>query len=283
MKSVTVTLLGGMGNQMFQYALGRTLSVRTGLPLVVDRSMLRMRTPAQPARDYALGCFRLSPHRVRDLPFFAARYRSDVLRRFASIQFIDEQSLQFQPEVLQVNGPCQLQGYWQSERYFESIAAQLREDFTLLPPQGVRSAAYEARIRGTKSVAVNFRRKDFVGSSYHGTCSEQYYAAALDLVVEWIGRDIEIFVFSDEIEWCRQNVRYPFPVTFVDLEGQESDYELMRLMSACRALIGANSSFSWWSGWLNSHPDKLVIAPRKWYQAPGVVSDLPDSPWLIAL
>jgi hypothetical protein len=196
---------------------------------------------------------------------------------------IKERDLQFHPEVLQVSGPCQLVGYWQSERYFESIAGQLREDFTFLPPQDARSVECESRIRRVKSVGLNFRRTDFVGSSTFDTCSEDYYAAALELVVTQLGRDVELFVFSDDIDWCRHNVRYSFPTTYVDWEGMDHTGEDLRLMSACRALIMANSSFSWWAGWLNPRPDKVMVAPRQWFRAPGKVSDLPKSSWLIAI
>ncbi|SRR5579871_584217 len=287
MQSITVTLLGGLGNQMFQYALGRAHSLRTGLPLVLDRSRLEMTMLLEPQREYELDCFRLSG-RERFWP----TWLNDFTKRFSEWRiemgadpepFIAERTLGFDPAVLEMRGPCRLQGFWQSERYFESIAPQLREDFTFRRRPGRRAAAYLDRIRQANSVAVNFRRKDFVESSWHGVCSSEYYEAALQLVVERLGRNIELFIVSDEIEWCRENVKFPFPTTFVDLERQEPDYELMRLMSECRALIGANSTFSWWSGWMNPRAGKIVIAPRQWFAKPEAVSDLPNSPWLTAI
>ena len=288
MKSVVVTLLGGLGNQMFQYAMGRALSIRLALPLVLDISMLRFRTNAYTPRDYELGCFRLSGQRLRDTPVWFFRARNTVGRWLVSqgidsTRFITEQSLQFDPEMLQVNGPCHLQGHWLCERYFESIAAQLREDFAFLPAPPARSLEYESQIRGVKSVGAHFRRGDFTDRPFPGQCSEDYYRSALEMVASRLGGDLELFVFSDDIDWCRQNVRHPLPTTFVDLRGIAPPFEELRLMSACRAFVMANSTFSWWAGWLNPRPDKVVIAPRHWIQVPGYVCELPNSPWLTAI
>ncbi len=272
---------------MFQYAIGRALSIRLGLPLVLDISMYRKRLGRVP-RSYELWRFRLSGQRVRDQPFLLGRVRNRLTRisdacGIGWIQFVKERGLQFHPEVLDVKGSCQLIGYWQSERYFESIAGQLREDFTFVTPLDARSAEYESRIRRVKSVALQFRRSDFVGNSTFDICGEDYYSAALELVMAQIGRDIELFVFSDDIDWCRNNVRYSFPTTYVNWERMDSTGEDLRLMSACRALVMANSSFGWWAGWLNSRPDKLAVGPRRWFGRSDWVSELPRSPWLIAI
>jgi Glycosyl transferase family 11 len=283
-KAVEVVLDGRLGNQMFQYALGRSLSLRLGLPLVLHTSELSLGLPD----PFDLPCFRLSNHQVRNWPVSLFHARTRWLSRFASwgigaTHVVQEASLQFSPDVLSVDGPCLLAGYWQSERYFDSISEQLREDFKFRIAGDADSAEYESRIRSVKSVGVHFRRREYVGHPFHGTCSEEYYRAALDLVVSRLGHDVEVFVFSDDIDWCRHNVRYPLPTTYVDRERMERPYEDLRLMSSCRALIMANSSFSWWAGWLNPGPDKLVVAPKRWFQAPGAVSDLPLSPWLVAI
>ena len=291
MKSVTITLLGGLGNQMFQYAIGRALSIRLGLPLVLDLSMLRLRTDAYIARDYELGCFRLSGQRVRDLPVWLARAGTNVSRwlvsqGISSVQHIQERGVQFQPEVLEVRGACRLEGYWQSECYFAPVSKQLRADFTILPAPDPRSVECAARIRDVASVGLHVRRGDYLThpncAAFHSVCPKDYYDAALQHVLERLGPAVELFVFSDDMEWTRENIRYPLPTTYVDWNAT-CGYEDLRLMSACRALIMANSTFSWWGGWLNPRPDRLVIAPRQWFQAPGYVSELPNSPWVIAL
>lgn len=285
-RAVEVVTGAGLGNEMFQYALGRTLAIRMQRPLVLDISMLYL----EPDWGFDLPCFRLGEQRVRDAPFMS-RARMKLLRKLASyglevMHVVNESGLAFAPEILQIDRPCVLDGYWQSERYFESISERLREEFTIIQPQDQRSSDCQRRILETKSIGLHVRRGDYVTipfhNDFHGTCSKQYYDAAIKLVMARLGPNAELFVFSDDMMWSRENIRYPLPTTYVDWN-QDRCYEDLRLMSSCHAMIIANSTFSWWGGWLNPRPDKLVIAPRNWYRAPGVASDLPKSSWLMAI
>jgi hypothetical protein len=286
-KAVEVVPNGGLGNQMFQYALGGCMSIRLGLPLVLHISESSVGWPD----PFDLPCFRLSNHQVRNWPVSLFHSRMRWLSRLASwgigaTRVVEEVSLQFSPDVLGVDGPSLLAGSWQSERYFDSISDQLREDFMIVTAQDARSAECQTRIRGVKSIGLHVRRGDYVTlpacNAFHGTCSKDYYDAALRLILSRLDQDVELFVFSNDMKWARENIQYALPTTYVDWN-QDRSYEDMRLMSSCRALIMANSSFSWWAGWLNARPDKLVVAPRQWYRAPGAVSDLPLSPWLVAI
>ena len=286
-RAIKVLIDTGLGNQMFQYALGRSLSLRQRRPLILDTSLLSQ----EPDWGFDLRHFRLGQQRVRNWPFLPWIIRVKLLRVLASpvmevVGWINEPRLQFSPEVLETDQPCILNGYWQSERYFDSISDKLREDFTIVTAQDARSAECQRRIRSVKSIGLHVRRGDYVTvpscNAFHGTCSKDYYDAALRLILPRLGRDVELFVFSDDMKWARENIQYAPPTTYVDWN-QDRSYEDMRLMSSCRALIMANSSFSWWAGWLNARPDKLVVAPRQWYRAPGAVSDLPLSPWLVAI
>jgi len=194
--------------------------------------------------------------------------------------------LEFTRETLEIQRPCVLDGFFQSELYFSDIADRLREDFTIVAEQDARSTECERRIRKANSIALHVRRGDYITdpvcSLFHGTCPKKYYDDALDLVLSRIGRDAELFVFSDDMEWCREIIRYPLPTTYVDWNADRS-FEDMRLMRACTAQIIANSTFSWWAAWLNPRPGKVVVAPRRWYLQPEVPCDLPKAPWLTAI
>jgi hypothetical protein len=286
-RAIEVYMGLGLGNQMFQYAIGRALSIRVDRPLVLDIP-IQFRSAGW---GFDLRYFRLGQQRVRYLPRPLRRTRIGILAglRSAGIElthFVDEPSLEFCSEALQVRKPCILSGFWQSERYFESISRQLRDEFTIVREQDPRSTECQARIRGANSIGLHVRRGDYLvapgAEDYHGTCSKEYYDAALKLVLARFGAHAELFVFSDDMAWARENIRYAIPTTYVDWNAGR-DYEDLRLMSQCQALIMANSTFSWWGGWLNSRHGKMVVAPRQWYRAPGVVSDLPNSPWLIAI
>jgi len=287
--SIEVMLRGGLGNQMFQYALGRTLSIRTGLPLVFDVSGLGFDVVA--ARKFELSCFRIGGYGIRGRysRFYRAKERAmRILGRFHEDPpyLIKESSLAFDAEVLRYARPCRLDGYWQSERYFEAITERLRRDFEFRAPQDPRNSVCQRRISGVNAVGLHVRRADYVtdpgASAFHGTCPAEYYAAALEVMRSRLGQDLELFIFSDDMAWARENIRFPFPTTCIDWN-QDRNYEDLRLMSACRALVIANSAFSWWAGWLNADPRKLVVGPKRWFRAEGLSSDLPGSKWLIAL
>ncbi|MBI5912306.1 MAG: alpha-1,2-fucosyltransferase [Betaproteobacteria bacterium] len=286
-RPIEVVMDAGLGNEMFQYAIGRALSIRLNRPLVLDISLLFQ----SPGWGFDLPCFKLGKQRIRDLPYPLWWARTKMLQMLRSwtietMRFVEEPSLQFWSEALQLRNPCILRGYWQSERYFESIAGQLRDEFTIIREQDARSAECQTRICRPGSIGLHVRRGDYLTAhgkeDFHGTCSKEYYDAALKLALARVGPNAELFVFSDDMEWSRQNIRYGLPTVYVDWNA-DRDYEDLRLMSQCHALIMANSTFSWWGGWLNSRPDKMVVAPRLWFRAPGAISDLPNSPWLIAI
>ena len=286
--AIEVVMNSGLGNAMFQYAIGRAMAVRHNRPLILDTSLLFQSTEW---RYDLFRCFRLGAHRVRELPYWLWRARQKGFTRLdriglAPVRWVDESGLLFDREVLEVQRPCILTGYWQSERYFESAERQLREEFTIVGEQDPRSAACQARIQAVPSIGLHVRRGDYVVSAgeedFHGTCSLDYYRAALALIRPRLDANAELFVFSDDIAWAREFIRFDLPTTFVDWNA-ERNYEDLRLMSACRALVAANSTFSWWAGWLNPRPDKIVVLPRRWYRTPDAASDLPGAAWAIAI
>ncbi len=281
--AVEVVMDAGLGNAMFEYAIGRAMAVRHNRPLVLDTSMLFH----FPGWTFDLPCFRLGDHRVRALPERLWRARRNLFTGLGRlgltpVRWIEESGLQFDADVLRVRQPCVLKGYWQSERYFTSVEQQLREEFTVVHAQDPRSAACLARIQQVPSIGLHVRRGDYLLVDLHGTCSVEYYRAALSLIQPTLGPHAELFVFSDDMAWAREHIRFNVPTMFVDWNA-ERNYEDLRLMSACRALIAANSTFSWWAGWLNPRPDKIVIVPRQWYQTPGEISELPSSRWATAI
>jgi hypothetical protein len=128
------------------------------------------------------------------------------------------------------------------------------------------------------------RRGDYVTSpktnSVHGTCSLEYYYDSFNLI-EKQHKNSHYFIFSDDIEWCKQNLEFIKNKTFIELSANERDHEEMYLMSQCKHNIIANSSFSWWGAWLNQNPDKMVIAPKKWFHDQQInTNDLIPDTWI---
>jgi len=261
---VVSTLIGGLGNQMFQYAAGRALAVRTGSKLVLDLGWLE-RPPADVTpRSYELDCFQIEAEVARIYPRTAVEHVREVLR--LSPRVWREQMYQFAPQTLELSGSFRLVGYWVSERYFEEYADQIRKDFSFRDPPRGANQELAARIRDTTAVSVHVRRGDYVENpttrAFHGVLPVDYYVAAAARLRRTV-RDPHFYVFSDDPEWCRSTLDLGGPTTVVDHNRGHGSGDL-RLTSLCRHHVIANSSFSWWGAWLNPSPDKVVIAPRRW-------------------
>lgn len=285
---VITRLIGGLGNQMFQYAAGKRLSCALNAELKLDTSLFET-TKYRVQRQYALDVFSIdeaiaSPGEVRSyLP------RNGIWRRLLGAERMDrtyykERYFHFDPAVLCLTGEVFLEGYWQSERYFSDVAGTIREAFQLKTPLEGRNKELAEHIAAVEAVSLHVRRGDYVAdeTTHHryGVCGIDYYQRAISHIAEHVERP-ELFIFSDDPEWARSNLKFSHPMTFIDHNPPAQGYEDMRLMSLCRHHIIANSSFSWWGAWLNSRPDKIVIAPRNWFDHYDVdTSDLYPQGWL---
>jgi hypothetical protein len=181
---------------------------------------------------------------------------------------IREKHFHFDPDILNMPDSVYLDGYWQSEKYFADIAGIIRQEFTVKTPQGGKDKELAEQITSCESVSLHIRRGDYVSNSHtnqvHGTCDLDYYFRCVENLTQTV-QNSHFFIFSDDPEWARDNLRLPNPITLVDHNGPNKNYEDLRLMSQCKHHIIANSSFSWWGAWLNPIEDKLVFAPKRWF------------------
>jgi hypothetical protein len=196
-----------------------------------------------------------------------------------------EKGLEFDPAMLSIGAGTYLDGYWQCERYFKDLAERIREDFKILTAPNEANAMMLQQILETEAVSVHIRRGDYVSNpetnAVHGTCDLDYYVRAAELMKSRVGRPLRFFVFSDEPAWVRANLDLGAEMTFIEHNGPNADYEDMRLMSACKHHIIANSSFSWWGAWLNPSPNKLVVAPKRWFRTNNLSDrDLVPTDWI---
>ncbi len=272
---ITVRLMGGLGNQMFQYAVGRTIAHRRHTQLALDVRAF----PDHKLRQYSLGIFRIaekfgdSPHlgraralgqRLR-LPGFA--WGLGRLRIPGFTYVLRETTFAFDPTALDAPRNLYLDGYWQSEKYFREIDDIVRREFSFKTEPDQQNREMAARIKGVNAVAVHVRRGDNVSDpasiQHHGTCPPEYYRQTAQLIAAQVSNP-HFFVFSDEPGWGPSNLELGGPATFVAQNGPEKDYEDLRLMALCRHHIIANSSFSWWGAWL-SNSKGIIVAPKKWF------------------
>lgn len=294
---VITQLLGGMGNQMFQYALGKHLALLNGSELKLDTSILLNWTPGKHAvnRGFDLDIFNL-------VPVFASageikKYHTDgfpvmdkvifkIREKLGANRMTKEKYFHFDPAVLEVKGDIYLAGTWQSYKYFEAIEAGIRKDFEFKLPLSEAAAALTQEIRDVNSVCLNVRRTDYVTvaatSSIMAPVSIDYYKKALQKMQELRG-DFNVFVFSDDVEWCRNNLSFiTQPVSFVDHNYAGKKFgDYLQLMKACKHYIIPNSTFAWWGAWLNEDVFKTVITPQAWFNDNTInTGDLIPDPWI---
>ncbi|MDD5068946.1 MAG: alpha-1,2-fucosyltransferase [Candidatus Pacebacteria bacterium] len=280
---IIFNLKGGLGNQMFQYALGRKLSLQNKDILKLDATLF----DKENQRRYTLGHFLIQGdiatqeeiRRIKNphgpLSHLKHLFKKKVLRQF---------NVRFLPEILLLKGDIYLEGYWQSEKYFKDIRPILLNDFTLKDGLSEQATRTLMQIRNTKNpVSIHVRRGDYVKSqeakAYHDMCSPSYYRQALEIIKNKTDSP-SFFIFSDDIDWVKGNLKLEGSVTYVSNPAIK-DYEELILMSACKHNIIANSSFSWWGAWLNQNLEKIVIAPEKWANiSPKIYKDIVPESWI---
>lgn len=254
-----IKLTGGLGNQMFQYAYGRSRELR-GKKIVFDTSFFHGHKAARDtAREFQLDKFNLETQ----AEFSARRHPGRDFWRRAGRR-------------LKIAGD----GYWQNEKYFADFGDALRREFTLRASWSAAARAMVEKITGCEAVSVHLRRGDYVTDpqtrAYHGVCAPDYYDQAIKIMKKRLSAPT-FFIFSDDPEYVRKNFSGP-EFILVSAPGI-SDPEDLLLMSSCRHHIIANSSFSWWGAWLNPQPGKIVVAPEKWFNNKNAEIILPVS-WL---
>jgi Glycosyl transferase family 11 len=223
---ITIKLMGGLGNQMFQRAFGLALESR-GYTVRYDPFALVEGTH----REFSLGYF-------GDLPIGRAEGLS-----------VTEVGAGFNPEYLNPPDTCTMIGYWQSEKYFLPIAHEVREAFRFRGPRPLLP----------DSIAIHVRRQDYVGlQHFHGMPEINYYREGVAHIHRRAGGLLKVLVLSDDRQWCREN----FPSEYSVVEGANK-YEDMKILAACGFAVIANSSFSWWGAWLGRQ--RIVVAPKQWF------------------
>jgi len=280
---IIIKLEGGLGNQMFQYALGRNLSLIHGTPLKVDYSYLKQSN--QSGRSLRIDNFKTLLHEVtkKEVSDHTSFFQKilDVIR--LKKKTVVEKSNMFDPNILLQNNGYFV-GHWNNLKYFKENEKVIRDDFKIKNSFGECAKIYENQINSSlNSASIHIRRGDYVSikkiQEKHGLLPISYYENAMNIIIEKYA-DTTFFVFSDDIEWAKQNLSQKYPLVFVSNPAIQ-DYEELILMSVCKHNIIANSTFSWWAAYLNNNPGKIVISPRNWFTNPqNNKNDIIPSTWI---
>ncbi|WP_413578499.1 alpha-1,2-fucosyltransferase [Bdellovibrio sp. HCB290] len=294
---IVVNLSGGLGNQMFQYATAVTLASQHNIECGFDGSYFEQKLKHVTSWEFQLSLFNTKIRKLSksDLTsmFPLLRYniifrvfRKVSLRLKLSKTYFFEKSFRYDPSLSSLTPPCYLDGYFQSYKYFESNRETILRHFKPVERPNKSNLDVISKMQSCNSVAVHFRRGDYIKSSVaaatHGASSLDYYASATSLIKSKVG-ECHFFIFSDDIEWVKENFEFPGNATFVNHNVGENSYWDLILISKCRHCIIANSTFSWWGAWLNENVGKIVIAPEKWFSNPELneqTVDLMPASWV---
>lgn len=279
-----IKLMGGIGNQMFECAFGLALSKHSQEEVFYDLSWFeKIKTNKGPvaSRVYELGVFNINLKFVTEkqmeecinekkirtsrLPGFLRKVFKKEKWKIISNKVFETQASVFEPELLKIKGDAYFDGYFQSEKYFLKIRNEILEAFSLREALDEKNRQILDKITNTNSISLHVRRGDYINlQEIHGLCDLQYYKNAINYMAGKI-ENPHFFLFSDDIDWVKENLKIDYPYTVVDINNEKTAYFDLELMKNCKHNIIANSSFSWWGAWLNQNQAKIVAAPARWF------------------
>ncbi len=280
--------MGGLGNQLFQYAAGKTLAIQHNTILKLDLSFLNQESDLHTKRNFELDVF------ITDSEFCTAGEvkafaNKPAVARYLPFFFHDkfvanEKGFEFDPAFFSFPENTYLNGFWQSEKYFAGIRSILLKDLVVKREASERLRAVKNLILNSNSVSLHVRRGDYITNpssrEFHGNLQLDYYHKAIDCLNN-LYRDLKIFIFSDDIAWVKLNLKPVNVCEYIDFNtGKDSAFDL-ELMGLCKHNIIANSSFSWWGAWLNQNSNKTVISPEHWFANENInTKDLIPNDWI---
>ncbi len=277
----TVVVSGGLGNQLFQFAAGRALSLRTGATLQLDvsfydqgrhRSLELDKLPVNASFVSSQGGGGLTAFR---------RCRSFLRKALRAEKTWREPFFHYDSKFEEITPPVVLEGYFQSERYFAEWQDIIREELCLPEPRDAESRKLASQMAGVSATVLHIRRGDYVtnpkASQIYAACPIEYYRKAMEMIP---GND-PMFVFSDDIPWAKANLPDIKPLVFPESDVVRPALADLWLMTQGQHHIIANSSFSWWGAWLSAEPRGLTIAPSRWFNDSSINDhDLIPASWI---
>ena len=262
---IITKIKGGLGNQLFQYAVGRAVALHHNAPLKFDLTIFETYKLHNGYRldQFAIQADIATNNEIINLKggnnvLFSALRKAGLVKRKS--YFKEKGSSYFDASVFK-NNFVYLDGYWQNELYFSDIRELLLRELSPNNSMNDLSFAYLDSIKKSNSVSLHVRRGDYLNLKNINVLDVDYYMKA----AEYIRKNVErptFYIFSDDLEWCKSSLTFLGNCIFV--ERTQTEIDDLKLMSFCQHNIIANSSFSWWGAWLNQNPNKTVIAPKGW-------------------
>lgn len=287
--SVYIKLSGGLGNQLFQYALGRSLSIQKECGLYIDTCWYSSLPNGSTERSILINQLNTKATYIdsKNKPEqLINQHNSNLINKFLKRKVTKENKyFSYDSTILKKSPPIYLDGYWQSFKYFHNIRDTLINDFKPIEAEN-NYQEFEKLINDQKeSVMIHIRRGDYINSpsasKIHGFIGTNYYRNAIEQIKNIVPNPV-FFVFSDDIAWCKKHLPKD-SIFFIETKNSAaSPISELSLMSHCKHHIIANSTFSWWGAWLGEYENKNVIAPKHWLSNQIInLDDLIPQDWIL--
>ena len=279
-------LRGGLGNQMFAYALSRHLVIKNKTKLKLDLTYIKI----DGLKAYGLNDFNITGE-VIPFPYFfpiipktffkILKILSKKLNK-KDLYFGEKRRCFFKKKILEKN-VFVLDGYWTCEGYFKDISDIIRKDFTLKKELDKENKSMLKKIKNSNSVCIHIRRGERASDPWakkmQEPCSLDYYDKSMKLISKKT-KNPHFFTFSDDPKWVKENLKTKFPMTYVDFNNVKGVAKDLNLMKHCKHFIIAKSTVSWWGAWLSENKDKIIIAPERWFDNGRKEGDVIPKEWI---
>ncbi|MDR2623178.1 MAG: alpha-1,2-fucosyltransferase [Methanobrevibacter sp.] len=300
---LTVELWGGVGNQMFQYALVRSLSHDLKEDFSLNKfqyDLVNILFKQQKHARYNLNHFNIQKNFSSSITSLTISFLLNIIFRNLNLKFrkkinpkynvIQEDHIfnsfdNYNPHLKEIiknlKGDKFLTGNWMNQEYFIHNKIIIQNEFKIIDPPSKKNSDLISEISSTNSVALCVRRGDFLDpylKAQMGISTLNYFLNGVDLIAKKVDNPA-FYIFSNDPEWVKDNIKIDYPTVFITHNGIDKDYEDLRLISTCKHFIISNSTFHWWGAWLNSNENKIVIAPDPWYNTYMNKSIIPNN-WI---
>jgi len=284
--TIRIKLTGGLGNQMFQFATGFAIAKKKNVRLSLDLKYINKRKLFNGFElQKIFNIYSKVSFLNKALSFKSINFMEILNKVDTTFYNFKEPHFHYTSNILNLPKHSFLDGYWQSELYFNEYTTEIKKIFNFSSKLDKSNLLVADDINRNNSISIHIRRGDFLlkQNNNHHTDLKEYYLKAINETSK-IFKNPKYFIFSDDPSWAVDNFVLDQPYIIVDINFGARSFLDMYLMSLCKSNIIANSSFSWWSAWLNNNKDKIIYAPKNWFNDKSIrTDDLIPKSWNIIL
>ena len=279
--TIRIKLTGGLGNQMFQFATGFATAKKNNVRLSLDLSYINQRQLFNGFElEKVFDIYSKVSFLNKGLSFKSINFKEILNKIDITFYNFKEPHFHYTSNILDIPKHSFLDGYWQSELYFKNYSKEIKKIFNFSNQLDKQNHLIANDISKNNSISIHIRRGDFLlkRNNNHNIDLKDYYLKAIDKSSKCF-KNPKYFIFTDDPLWVTENFILDYSYIIVDVNYGTKSFFDMYLMSLCKSNIIANSSFSWWSAWLNNNKDKIVYAPKDWFNDKSICTDhlIPNS------